>query len=96
VFTWNRSASKNTSLLVKSILNVPRDLQTQSILNLVLEVSENFVVSPDWWEAIQPQHQSTLLRTYDRSLIENKQSTKSLIAGRPTFVDWEPLRAAYI
>lgn len=97
VFTWSKRAPKNPSLLVKSFNTIPRELQSAALVNLVLEVTESFFVSPEWWNGLPKPCQQALLERYSRSLTSGDPAplAGSLIPKLPSIVDWRIVNAAY-
>jgi hypothetical protein len=97
LFTWEQSASKNASLLLKSLNALPPELVTQAILNLICEVSEDFALSPMWWSGLGEIKQRELLRRYARTFVENTPPPPpTLIPSKPVWADWEVARKEFI
>jgi hypothetical protein len=97
LFSWERAAAKNASLLVKSLASIPPALVTQAILNLVFEASEDFVLAPAWWAGLGENKQKELLRRYARTFTENRPpSTTTLIPSKTVWADWTVVRREFI
>jgi len=93
VFTWDRAAPKNGSLLLKSLKAVPKELVTSCIFHLALEASENLVVSPKWWALQSKTEQTRVLARFGRSLLADIAPPPDTI--RPEYnpaLDWKPIR----
>ena len=90
VFIWDRAHSKNPSLLIKSLKKIPREEISSRILSMAFEVTENFTISPDWWNSHNPRQQQNMLDRFARSVIENAPPTQDIFADRLT-VDWPPM-----
>jgi hypothetical protein len=90
LFSWEQTAPKNAWLLAKSLASIPAELVTQAVLNLILEASEDFVLSPDWWATLGVLKQNQLLRRFARTFTENKPPPPTaLIPSEPVWTDWE-------
>jgi hypothetical protein len=90
LFSWEQSSPKNAWLLAKSLSSIPAELVTQAILNLVFEVSEDFVIAPDWWATLGESRQKELLGRFARTFTEDKApSPTTLIPSGPVWTDWE-------
>lgn len=97
VFTWDKAAPKNGSLLLKSLNAVPKQFVTSCIFHLALEVSENLVVSPKWWASLSKSEQTRVLARFGRSLLADVAPPPYTI--RPEFnpsLDWQPTRMDYV
>ncbi len=97
IFTWSKRSPRNPSLLVKSFKSVPRELQSAALLNLILEVSENIFVAPDWWNGLPQSRQTGLLARFSRSMSTDAPAppANSLIPKPPPMVDWQVVNSAY-
>lgn len=97
VFTWSKRASKNPSLLVKSFKSISRELQSAALVNLILEVSENFFFAPDWWNGLPQSRQTGLLARFSRSMTTDALAppANSLIPKPPPMVDWKVVNSSY-
>lgn len=98
IFAWDKSAPKNASLLVKSFARIPKELQTVALLNFVFEVSENFAITPHWWQSLSPERQNHVFRRYGSSFkrgFEKPAADVFLPRGR-AWVDWQPIEAEYV
>ena len=89
VFTWNKRAPKNPSLFVKSFKAIQPNLQSTALLNLVVEVSENIFLAPDWWNGLSQSVQTSLLTRFSRSITsaEPAPPAGSMLPQVP-LVDW--------
>lgn len=99
VFSWSKNLPKNSSLLVKSFTKVPRAFQTEALLNLVFEVSENHAISPTWWEQISDHHRLDLMKRFGRSFTvvgDNRPPADTLLVSAKQWVDWQPVEAGYV
>jgi len=98
VFTWSKRASKNPSRLVRSFITLNRELQSSALINLALEVSENFAIAPSWWGTLSESQQGDLLRRFSRSIVGNSlMPPKGVLLPRPPgIVDWAIIRADYV
>ena len=96
VFTWNKRAPKNPSLLVKSFKAIRPELQSTALLNLVLEVSENIYLAPDWWNGLSQPVQTALLARFSRSITSGVPAPPegSLLPKTP-LVDWRFVNSIY-
>lgn len=94
VFTWNKNAPKNTSLLVKSLRRLPRHLWTTCLIYLVMEASENFVMSPAWWESLPTAGKNNLLRRFARNFTMGNDLPPDgvLKPGIMEVTNWEPTK----
>jgi len=99
VFSWLKNAPKNSSLLVKSFTKVPREFQTEALLNLVFEASENHAISPTWWASISDYHRRDLMKRFGRSFAvkgDNRPPATTLAVSSGQWVDWLPAEAGYV
>jgi hypothetical protein len=97
VFTWDRAAPKNGSLLLKSLKTVPKQLVTSCIFHLALEVSENLVVSPEWWASQSKTEQTRVLARFGRSLLADVAPPRGAIRPESNpALDWRPVRMDYV
>ena len=97
VFSWNKRAPKNPSLLVKSFKAIPRELQSAALVNLVLEMSENVFIAPDWWNALPQSLQNPMLARFSRSITSGNPAPPgaSLLPKPPPVVDWKIVKSDY-
>lgn len=99
VFSWLKNAPKNSSLLVKSFAKVPHAFQTEALLNLIFEASENHAISPTWWEQITDYHRRNLMKRFGRSFTvngDNRPPANTLLVSAKHWVDWQPVEAGYV
>jgi hypothetical protein len=98
LFTWSKHSPKNPSLLVKSLHSIPRELWSDAFINLILEVSESFYLSPRWWDSLAAHHQESLLRRFGRSL--NGKNPKPplgwLLPKAPPMANWNVIEGRYL
>jgi len=97
-FTWNKSASKNPSLFVKSFVNIAKEFQTVALLNFVFESSDQFAITPVWWGSLSPERWSDLFRRFGRSFKRGseKPAADTLLLPKTAWVDWQPVEAGYV
>jgi len=98
VFTWSKHAPKNSSLLVKSFAKISRDLQSDALTNLILQVSESFCISPKWWENLTETQRNSFFHRFSRSFVRKNPSPPagSLYPKRPSLVDWEVTNSGFV
>ena len=97
VFTWDKQHSKNASLLIKSLRNIPQHLQTTCLLDLIFEVSENFAISPCWWDSLPPADQKDTLRRFGHNTTMDKISTpQNLGLRKRALIDWQPIKWSFV
>jgi hypothetical protein len=98
IFSWPKNAPKNSSLLVKSLPKVPRDLQTTGLINYIFEVSENHAVSPSWWNSLKNEHRGTLIKYFGRSFISRGAWPPAYKFHPPAtaLADWQPEEGSYV
>lgn len=99
VFTWARNAPKNSTLLVKSFTKVPSAFQTEALLNLVFEASENHAISPKWWEGLSDFRKRNLISRFGRTFADkrdNRPPADTLRVSSKQWVDWQPTEAGYV
>jgi hypothetical protein len=93
VFTWDKSAPKNPSLLVKSFVKLAKEFQTAALLNFAFEASENHAIAPQWWESLSPEWQNDLFRRFGRSFKRDgdRPTANTLVPPKTAWVDWQPV-----
>ena len=98
IFSWEKAHAKNGPLLVKSLRGIPAHLQTTALLNLVFEASENFAISPKWWETLAGSEQRSLRKRYARSftLGNDLPPPTTLVPGKNPLVDWRPKTVRFV
>lgn len=98
VFTWSKSAPKNPSLFTKSFANIAKESKTAALLNFVLESSNQFAMSPEWWESLSPERQNDLIRRFGRSFQRGlgRPAANTLLPPKTAWLDWQPVEARYV
>lgn len=97
VFTWNKCAPKNPFLFVKSFKAIEPRLQSTALLNLVLEVTENIYLAPDWWSSLPQQVQAALLARFSRSLMTGEPAPPAgWLLPKAPLVDWRIANSFYV
>ena len=96
VFTWDQASPKNGSLLIKSLKALPNHLVASGILHLALEMSENIVISPKWWESLPKPEQERMLQRFGRGLLPGLPPLFDIICRSPEpKLDWKPFRMSF-
>jgi hypothetical protein len=97
VFTWDKQHSKNVSLLIKSLRSIPPHLQTTCLLDLIFEVSENFAISPFWWDSLSSVDQTDTLRRFGHNTTMDKISVpQNLHLRKKVLTDWQPVKWSFV
>jgi hypothetical protein len=100
VFSWLKSAPKNSALVVKSFRKIATNYQSQALLNLVLESTENHAISPQWWATLTQSQQREAINRFERvfgeGFVDNIPPDDALRVKCRPWIDWEPIESRYV
>jgi hypothetical protein len=90
ILSWMKSAPKNGSLFAKSLHGLTSARLTDTLLKLIVEVSDNFFFAPTWWCKLDA-NQNRIMKAFARNITmgDDMPPPNLLSSSGPSMDDWK-------